>query len=164
MPWLKRDEDEVNLGQTALAFGYDLLEYEFHLTVEGKLSGIFQRLTGGEIEIACLTHDIVFETGASTTLKIPGATTFHPFTLERGFALYYELYNWLMEASNGHIINARRNGSIEMKKHGDTLLRWNFEGAWPTKLSGFNFNQYTGAQVARVSLTMEAETVTLEQL
>lgn len=164
MPWLRRDEDKVNLGETFHQFGYDLLNYQFHLSVEGRLAGIFERLTGGEIEVAQIKHNVVFESGVSTTLFIPGATSFSPFTLERGFALYHELYYWLMEASYGHIIGARRNGSVEMKKHSQTMLRWNFYNAWPTKLAGFNYNQYTGAQAARVSLTIAAESIEFEKL
>jgi phage tail-like protein len=158
MPWLHHNQ-RSNLGGTFGQYGYDLLDYEFHLLVEGKLSGVFERLTGGEIEVATVKHDVTFESGSSTTLFIPGTTTFNPFTLERGFALYYELYYWLMQASNGDIIQARRDGSVEMRKQGEALLRWNFYRAWPTKLSGFNYNQYTDAQKARVSITIQPESI-----
>ncbi len=160
VPSLRKDQEVLDsLGRTWHSFGYDLLEYEFHLMVDGKLTGVFQRLTGGEIEVARITHDIVYENGTSTTLFIPGTTSFAPFTLERGFANYGELFRWLMEASNGHIIQARRDGSIVMTRHGEPLLWWNFYRAWPTKLAGFNYNQYADAQKARVSITIAAEQI-----
>lgn len=160
VPWLQYNRNtEVNLGQTAAQFGYDLLNYEFHLLVEGKLTGVFERLTGGEIEVATIKHDVVFESGSSSTLFIPGPTSYSPFTLERGFALYYELYYWLMQASNGDIVQARRNGSVEMRKQGETLVRWNFYNAWATKLSGFSYNQYADAQKARISVTIQPESI-----
>ena len=164
MPFLVQDSQTKNLGPSAHDFGYDLLEYEYMLTVEGKVTGFFQRLTGGKIEIATVSHDIVFEDGSSTTLFIPGATSFEAFTLERGFANYNELYDWFSEASNGRIIQARRNGSVVMTRHGEPMLWWNFTNAWPTKLAGFNYNQYADAQKARVAITIAAEGITYEDL
>jgi phage tail-like protein len=159
MPWLRQDTSPSDLGRTRHSLGYDALEYEFHLEVEGKLTGIFQVLKGGDMEIAQVKHDIVYESGSSTTLLIPGATSFAPISLERGYANYDELYAWFMEASNGRIIQARRNGTIYMMRHSEVLLMWNFEGAWPTKLSGFAYNQYADARKARISITIAAETI-----
>ncbi|HQE91667.1 MAG TPA: phage tail protein [Anaerolineae bacterium] len=159
MPFLRRDVDEKSLGRTPQGFGYDLLTYEFHLEVQGLLVGVFERLTGGEMEVTRIDHDIVYESGASTTLFIPGTTTFSPFTLERGFANYQELYNWFALASNGRIVEARRDGSIFMKRYGETYLQWDFKRAWPVKLSGFSFNQYLDLQKARVSITIAAELI-----
>ena len=126
MPWLVQDTSSEDLGRTRHSSGYDALEYEFHLEVEGKLTGIFQALKGGDIEVAKIEHDIVFENGLSTTLFIPGATSFGELSLERGYANYHELYDWLMEASNGRIIQARRSGTIWMTRHGEMMLQWNF--------------------------------------
>jgi phage tail-like protein len=159
MPFLVQDSTARHLGASAHDFGMDIMEYEFNLTVEGKLTGIFQRMLGGKIEIATISHDIVYENGSSTSLLIPGTTSFEPIKLERGFANYQELYNWLMEASNGRIIQARRDGSIEMTRRGQTLLRWDFSGAWPTSLSGFSSNQYTGSKKANISITIAVEAI-----
>jgi phage tail-like protein len=159
--WLRHNGSEKGLGGTSYeSWGYELLDYQFHFTVEGKLTGVFQQLVGGDIEIAVIEHDIVFESGSSTTLFIPGATSFAPITLSRGFANYYELYNWLMEASAGRIVQARRSASIKMHdKNGDLLLQWNLSNAWPTKLSAFSFNKYAASKAARVSLTIVAEAI-----
>lgn len=165
MPFLRRDLDEqLSLGRTPQGFGYDLLTYEFHLEVQGLLVGVFERLTGGEIEIAHIEHDIVYESGASTTLFIPGTTSFAPFTLERGFANYQELYNWFALASNGRIVQARRDGSVFMKRHGETYLQWDFQNAWPIKLSGFSMNQYVDSQKARIAITIAAEFIEFKQV
>ncbi|MBN1177969.1 MAG: phage tail protein [Anaerolineae bacterium] len=159
MPFLVRPSSTKSLGPSAHDFGADLLEYEYKLTVEGKVTGFFQRMTGGKIEVGTISHDIVYENGTSTTLFIPGTTSFEPITLERGFANYQELYNWLMEASYGRITQARRDGSIEMTRRGQPLLRWDFSGAWPTTLSGFSLNQYQDATKARVSITIAVEAI-----
>lgn len=164
MPWLRRDEEEENLGWKGSTL--HALDCDFYLFVEGLLTGVFSSIQGGEIEIARITHDVVFESGTSTTLFIPGATSFSPIELKRGFANYADLYNWLMQASNGHIIQARRNGSIEMRKHSVPKLRWNFYNAWPTKLASFAVTQQAGSAVsiARVSLTIAAEAIEYEDI
>jgi phage tail-like protein len=136
-----------------------LLEYEFELVVEGKLTGMFQSLGGGAISIAQIKHDVVFETGLSTTLVIPGATSFGAFKLSRGYANYAELYLWLMEASNGRIIQARRDGSIKMVRRGYPLLQWDFFNAWPIELTSFGYNQFTGKSSARVAIKIQAESI-----
>ena len=164
MPWLVQDTSSEDLGRTRHSSGYDALEYEFHLEVEGKLTGIFQALKGGDIEVAKIEHDIVFENGLSTTLFIPGATSFGELSLERGYANYHELYDWLMEASNGRIIQARRSGTIWMTRHGEMMLQWNFANAWPTKLAGFSYNQYVDKKKARISITIAAESIEFVKL
>jgi phage tail-like protein len=154
-----------------------LADHSFHLEVDGMIKGVFYSMSGGEIEIARIAHDIVFESGASTTLIIPGATSFAPITLSRGFANYHELWIWFMLASNGHTVDARRNGSIKMKRYatsddvsaklasavGDwiTLLSWKFSNAWPTKLSNFGFKiaEGTKSSIAKVSLTLVVESI-----
>lgn len=162
MPFLQNSRQTVeNLGRSAKIPGDALKNYEFDLLVEGKLTGIFGGLSGGDMTIAKMEYNLVFESGLSTTLYIPGATTFHPFSLSRGFGKYEELYNWFMEASNGLIIQARRNGTVKMCKAGVDYLRWDFYNAWPIKLSGFKYNQYANASSARISITIAAEAIEL---
>jgi phage tail-like protein len=159
-----------------------LTDYSFHLTVDDMLTGVFYAMSGGDIEIALVKHDVVFESGASTTLIIPGATSFDPVTLSRGFANYNVLWTWLMLASNGHTVDARRSGSIEMKGWatqsdvdaglagalGDwvTKVKWNFYNAWPSKLSSFGSATSSGtvSTVARVSVTLVVEAIEYDEV
>lgn len=159
-----------------------LTDYSFHLTVDDMLTGVFYGMSGGDIEIALITHDVVFESGASTTLIIPGATSFAPINLSRGFANYSVLWTWLMLASNGHTVDGRRNGSIEMKGWatqadvdaglatalGDwiTKVKWNFYNAWPSKLSSFGSATTSGSvsTVARVSVTLAVESIEYDEV
>ena len=178
MPFLAPNRT-TNIGED-LSGSLSLTDYQFHLLVEDMLTGVFYSLSGGNIEIGLVKHDIVFESGASTTLVIPGTTSFGPVTLSRGFANYDELWVWFMLASNGHMVDARRNGSIEMKGPATqadvdhnlaatpgewiTKLRWNFYNAWPSKLSSFGFKikEGTKSTVARVSITLVVETIEYE--
>jgi phage tail-like protein len=161
-----------------------LTDYSFHLTVDDMLTGVFYAMSGGDIEIALVTHDVVFESGASTTLITPGATSFAPITLSRGFANYNVLWTWLMLASNGHTVDGRRNGTIEMKGWATqsdvdgglssasavgewvTKLRWNFYNAWPSKLSSFGSATTSGSvsTVARVSVTLVVESIEYDEV
>lgn len=166
MPFLRHDlaeGQEKSLGRSSQGFGYDLMNFEYHLEIEGLLVGVFETLTGGDIAITTIEHDIVYESGASTTLLIPGTTSFGPFTLSRGFANYPELYAWFMLASNGRIVQARRNGSIIMQRYGQRYMQWDFTNAWPTKLSTFSFNMYKGAK-ARVAITIAPESISLVEV
>jgi len=166
MPFLQHNRDsEADLGSSSKISKDDLSSYQFDLLVEGKLTGTFGGLTGGDMTIAKIEYNLVYESGLSTTLYIPGATTFHPFSMTRGFGRYNELYWWFREASDGLINEARRNGSVIMwKKTNGTVehyLRWDFSNAWPIKLSGFSYNQYQAASSARISITIAAETIEL---
>lgn len=163
MPFLRHDSEE-NLGSSSIGYGYSLLSYEFHLEVEGLLVGVFQTLSGGEIAVTTIEHDIVYESGASTTLLIPGTTSFAPFKLTKGFANYYQLYSWMMLASAGRIAQARRDGSVIMRRHGQDYLRWNFYNAWPTKLTTFNFSQSSRSTKTSVAITIAPETLELAEV
>ncbi len=151
----------------------ELVNINYALEINGLLSGYFASLTGGEMEIAVIKHDVVYETGDSTTLLIPGPISFSPFVLSRGFGFNEELYNWLQATVDGNTIHARRNGSITLNekraKTDDTgnvigteyvpRVRWNFYNAWLSKIDGFNKNVYTGTQVAQLKITVVAEAI-----
>jgi phage tail-like protein len=160
MAWLSSGNNLTDIGTDPLGT-LDLTECDFHLLVEDKLTGIFTSLTGGDMEISVIKHDIVFETGSSTTLFIPGPISFSPINLSRGFGNYRELFSWLSESVNGDIIRARRSGSIVMVRQGDHILRWNFYNAWLSKLSSFALTQKEGStvKIARLAATIVAETI-----
>jgi phage tail-like protein len=188
MPWLTPGFSGTSGLNSGLPGGGDpggslrIANCNFQLLIEDVLTGVFYALSGGEIQVGLIKHDVVFETGSSTTLFIPGPTSFSPFTLSRGFADYVNLYNWLMAASNGDIIRARRNGTIKMHRNATSddvqqgiassvgewvpVLQWNFDNAWPTKLESFGsfLNDGTTTAIARVSLTLVAESISYERI
>ncbi len=135
------------------------------LEVEGLWLGAFGSLQGGDIAVTKITHDITYESGASTTLFIPGTTSFGEISLSQGFGDYMALYNWLMLASNGRIIAARRNATIQMFSQKTLVLQWYLENAWLTKLSSFTklMVDATLTKKARLALTIAAETITYEE-
>mgnify|MGYP003681962369 CR=1 FL=1 len=188
MPWLRPGFSGTTGLDSSLPGGGDpggslrIANCNFQLLIEDVLRGVFYSLSGGEIEVGLIKHDIVFESGSSTTLFIPGPTSFSPFTLSRGFADYGHLFNWLMAGSNGDIIRARRNGTIKMHRNATQddvdagqansvgewipVLQWHFDNAWPTKVASFGsfLNDGTTTAIARGSLTLVAESISYEAL
>lgn len=140
-----------------------LADVNFQLEVEGLVAGWFTGMSGGDMEIAQIKHDVTYETGDSTTFLIPGPTTFSPITLAKGFGDYNLLYNWFAAASGGDINWARRNGTITLAKKENGVytpkVQWNFTNAWPQKLSSYSYNAYVAAKTAQFKITIVPESI-----
>ncbi|MBV9774831.1 MAG: phage tail protein [Gemmatimonadetes bacterium] len=91
------------------------------------------------------------------TRKLTGMVKYSNITLRSGMTDDWELWEWKQQAADGK--NARRNGSIVvMNERGDEVLRWNFEGAWPTQWTGPSLNAM-GNEVAIETLVLAVERV-----
>ncbi len=149
-----------------VGFRLNPVDAYYHLDVEGVRVGTFYSLTGGDIEVTVIEHDVVFSTGEASTLLIPGPVRFSPITLSRGFGNSAELYNWFALAASGNIVQARKNGTITLNGfvNGEykPIVRWNLTNAWPSKISGFQSNQFSGASVAKLSITIVTEMIERE--
>lgn len=144
-------------------FEVNPLDCYYTLDVNQTRLATFNSLTGGDIEINVIKHNVVYSSGESSTLLIPGMTQFSPIVLQKGFGNTKELYNWFVDACSGNYSAARKNVTITLNalKGGDyvPLVAWNLINAWPSKISGFESNQYTMANVAKFSITLMAETI-----
>ncbi|MCZ7666776.1 MAG: phage tail protein [Chloroflexi bacterium] len=48
-----------------------------------------------------------------------------------------DIWNWRKQVEDGDVDSARHNGSIMMyDQHLNPVARWNFENAWPVKVTG----------------------------
>jgi phage tail-like protein len=48
-----------------------------------------------------------------------------------------DAWDWRKQVEDGNVDSARRDGSIIMyDQHLAPVARWDFEGAWPVKISG----------------------------
>ncbi|MBN2145912.1 MAG: phage tail protein [Anaerolineales bacterium] len=146
----------------------DLLSVHYFLDVGNVRLATFYRLEGGGMEVGIAKHDVVFESGESTTFMIPTTTAFKPITLARGINHSSELYNWFTQASLGHIFKARRNCSIIANGYYNDiwqpLVIWNLTNAWIQSISGFECNQYTWANLAELTITLVVEAIQREDL
>ena len=113
----------------------------FYLDVGGKVTGLFKECSGlgSETEVAEIKH--VGAKGVVTLQKVPGNLKWTDVTLKRGVTGDMEIWNWRKEVEDGKVENARKNGSIIMYDQKDSeVARWNFDNAWPSKVTGPSLN------------------------
>lgn len=114
-----------------------LVAYKFGLEIEGKLSGYFTQVSGIGSESEVIIHKVTTSDGKESTQQIPGRLTWTPVTLKRGVTSNMDIWKWRQEVVEGSIDKARVNCSIIAYDQKSTeIARWNFEGAWPTKVVG----------------------------
>ncbi len=143
------------------------LNIHYTLEVEGVQVGLFDRISGGEVEIDVIQHPVVYENGGFQTLLITGPRKNHPITLESGYGSTAELYRWFVQAAQGDIFGARKNATISLHSFVDgkyqPVIQWHLINTWPSKLSGFDFGQQTTDR-AHFSITLVCETIDREDL
>jgi phage tail-like protein len=104
----------------------------FQLEVEG-VTGFFTEVSGLGSENEILEQKV--SPGENTVLKAPGRLKWNDIVLKRGVTANLDLYDWrrLQEDSTKAI---GKDGSIMMLDNElREVARWNFEAAWPSKLS-----------------------------
>ena len=151
------------LGSISKDFELHPLDVFYTLDVNQTRLASFDSLSGGEIEIGVIKHNVVYESGEYVTMFLPGPTQYAPIVLERGYGNTKELYNWFVQANLGKIASARKNVTITLNipKDGSftPMVSWNLINAWPSKISGFSSNQESNARLARFSITLMAESI-----
>jgi phage tail-like protein len=103
--------------------------YNFSVEISGVNAGFFKAVSGLSAEI-----DVVeFEDGDDQFIrKRPGVARFGDVTLEKGYIVTDDLFNWWRAARDGQY--DRRDVSIILKDNaGNELRRWNLFGCWPKK-------------------------------
>lgn len=140
----------------------------YELIIDSISMGSFYSISGGEIEVSVIKHEVTYESGESSTHFIPGRTRFTPIVLSKGFQGSENLYNWFVAAAKGNTYHARRNGTITLNGFVNgtykPLVRWNLENVWPNKLSGFDMNQFNATSTARFEITLVAEVIEREDV
>ncbi len=143
------------------------LNIHYTLEVEGVQVGLFDRISGGEVEIDVIQHPVVYENGGFHTLMITGPRKNHPITLESGYGSTAELYKWFAQAAQGDITGARKNATISLHSYVEgkyqPVIQWHLINTWPSKLSGFDFGQQTTDR-AHFSITLVCESIEREDL
>lgn len=127
-----------------------------------SILGIFDSISGGEVETKTIKYNVVHKTGEYQTVSIPGAVTYSPIVLERGYGNTRELYNWFALCANGRTKNVRRNVTVHLNAFDNgkykSLVTWHLIDTWPMKLSGFQGSQ-DAPKVARFTITLVAEKI-----
>lgn len=114
-----------------------LVGFHFALDFGGTISGYFTECSGIGSEHEVIEHKVMSESGKEVVMKIPGRLKWENITLKRGITSEMDVWNWRKDIEDGNVDSARRNGSIIMfDQHLAPVARWDFEKAWPVKVSG----------------------------
>ena len=121
--------------------GDPLVGFNFGVEFSGVVTGYFTEAAGLGSEHEIIEHKIVSPEGREIVRKIPGRLKWGDVTLKRGITAKMDFWEWRKEIEDGKVAQARRNGSIIMFDETYTeVARWNFENAWPSKISGPSVN------------------------
>lgn len=114
-----------------------LVGFHYAIEVQGVVTGYFTECSGIGSEHEVIEHKVVDDKGREYVQKIPGRLKWENITLKRGITDNTDIWDWREEVLSGHVDDARRNGSIVMFDQAlEERARWNFENAWPVKVSG----------------------------
>jgi phage tail-like protein len=114
-----------------------LVGFHYAIEVQGVINGYFTECSGIGSEHEVIEHKIVDEKGRESVHKIPGRLKWENVSLKRGITSNMDIWDWRDQVVGGDVDGARRNGSIVMfNQKLSEVARWNFENAWPLKVSG----------------------------
>lgn len=114
-----------------------LVSFHFAIEVQGKISGYFTEISGLGSEHEVVELKAVDAKGREIVQKVPGRLKWNDITLKRGITKEMDLWNWRKLVEDGKVDEARHDGSIIMfDQKLQEVARWNFERAWPTKVTG----------------------------
>lgn len=118
-----------------------LASFHYKVEVGGKVAGYFTDVSGIGSENEVIEHKVVNESGIEHIQKIPGRIKYEDITLKRGITSSLDIWAWRQQVEDGAIADARMDGSIVMyDQQLKPVARWNFENAWPSKVSGPSFS------------------------
>ena len=114
-----------------------LVGFHFGIELQGVITGYFTECTGVGSENEVVEHKVVDEKGREYIHKIPGRLKWENVTLKRGLTSDLQFWEWRDKIVHGLVKDNRKNGSIIMFDQQFTeVARWNFENAWPVKITG----------------------------
>lgn len=143
-----------------------LLGFQFSLQIKGgpiqSEGAYFRELSGLAVEYEVVEHKTVDKQGLPIVQKFPGRISYSPVTLKRGIAADLSLWTWHRKAYEDARQRARAEVIITMyNRNYNPLLTWNLINAWPTKISGPQF-QVDSADIGMEELTLVYEQMTVE--
>jgi len=114
-----------------------LVSFQYAVEIQGKVSGYFTECSGLGSEHEVIEHKVVDPKGKEIMQKVPGRLKWESIVLKRGITDSMDIWGWRKKVEDGKVDEARANGSIVMMdQHLNAVARWNFENAWPVKVSG----------------------------
>ena len=116
--------------------GDPIVGFNFGLELSGVVQGYFTEVSGLGSENEVIEHKITKE-GKEIVRKIPGRLKWGDITLKRGVTSTMDMWEWRKQVEDGNVDKARKSGTITMyDQEGKAVAKWEFERAWPSKLTG----------------------------
>ncbi len=116
-----------------------LVAFNFALELQGTVTGYFTECGGIGSENEVVEHKVVNDKGQEIVQKIPGRLKWQDVTLKRGITDNMQIWDWRSLVEKGDMSGARKTCSIIMfDRNYKEIARWNFENAWPSKVTGPN--------------------------
>jgi phage tail-like protein len=114
-----------------------LVGFQYQIDVQPAIRGYFVECSGLGSESEVIEHKVVNDQGNEETRKIPGRLKWGDIKLKRGITDSMDMWTWRKEVEDGVMDSARKNGSIIMLNQKlAPIAMWEFENAWPSKISG----------------------------
>ena len=114
-----------------------LVGFHFAVDISGQVTGYFTECSGLGSENEIVESKFVNDAGVEVVVKQPGRLKWQDITLKRGITSDLQIWEWRKMVEDGDVDGARTNGSIVMFDQALTeVARWNFENAWPLKVTG----------------------------
>ncbi|OQY48083.1 MAG: hypothetical protein B6242_03310 [Anaerolineaceae bacterium 4572_78] len=122
-----------------------LLSYQFMISVSfmkgiARLKGYFVEFSGIGDENEVVDYraiDARMGRARPVLARVPGLWKPQEITLKRGVTSDLGLWEWRILVRLGTMGLARANMSVTLfNRHYEEMVRWDFRGAWPSKLSG----------------------------
>lgn len=104
---------------------------------QADIAGYFTECSGLGSEHEVIENKVVDENGRQMIQMVPGRIKWERITLKRGITADMKIWAWRKKVEDGDVESARSDGSIiMMDQHLKPVARWDFNRAWPVKVSG----------------------------
>jgi|DewCreStandDraft_4_1066084.scaffolds.fasta_scaffold117285_2 phage tail-like protein len=114
-----------------------LVSFNFAIEVQDQVTGFFTEVSGLGSETEVTEHKVMGPKGQQIVKQVAGRLKWEQIVLKRGITANMDIWDWRKMVEDGQLEEARRNGSIVMyDQTGGEVARWNFERAWPSKVTG----------------------------
>jgi phage tail-like protein len=134
-----------------------LLGFHFALDLGGTIAGYFTECSGIGSEHEVIEHKVINEKGQEIVMKIAGRLKWENIVLKRGITSSMDVWDWRKMVEDGDLEGARRNGSVIMfDQNLNPVAQWDFERAWPVKVSGPQFKS-DGNEIGVEEMTIAHE-------
>ncbi len=113
-----------------------LISPRFTVKFGQKLTGAFRECTVVSAETEPAEYKFTDDKGNPGYYAVPGRVKYGRIPLKRGMTDDLSMWKWRKEVEDGNIQSARTNGTITMHdQDGTPVATFNFENAWPLKVS-----------------------------